>query len=199
MKAQEIHSFWAEWQQNGGWWNGEAGLGAPSAPKILRQAIQLPDPQYVGDGDFHLFVFPSPILSDGSGANKPWLQETPDPTTTVMWNTWVEIHPDTADQLGIKDDDVVRVISPFGEVEASVYRYPAIRPDTIGIPFGQGHSAYGRYAENRGVNPGKLFGREVNQAGSLVTTNLKVKIEKTGRKRSLARMESRLGVYGNIQ
>jgi anaerobic selenocysteine-containing dehydrogenase len=137
-------------------------------------------------------------LSDGSGANKPWLQETPDPTTTVMWNTWVEIHPDTADKLGLKNDDIVRITSPFGQLEVSVYRYPAIRPDTIAIPFGQGHTAFGRYAQNRGANLAGLLGTRLNAAGGLATLSIKVKLEKTGRQQPLARMESILGVYGNF-
>jgi anaerobic selenocysteine-containing dehydrogenase len=140
--------------------------------------------------------FFSTLLSDGSGANKPWLQEIPDPTTTVVWNSWVEINPDTADKLGISDDDVVTLTSPFGEVDVSVYRYPAIRPDTLAMPFGQGHSVYGRYAQNRGVNLVRLLGTRVNAAGDLALSSVKVKIKKTGRQKTLARFESRQGVYG---
>ena len=32
-------------------------------------------------------------LGDGRGANKPWLQEMPDPVTKTVWQTVVEIHP----------------------------------------------------------------------------------------------------------
>ena len=199
FNATEIQSFWAQWQQYGGWWNAQPGLAAPSAPGILGQALMVPTPEFDGEGEFILFPFPSPILGDGSGANKPWLQETPDPTTTVMWNSWVEINPDTADKLGIKDDDVVKITSPFGELEVPVYRYPAIRPDTIAIPFGQGHTAYGRYAQDRGVNLAALFGTQVNTAGDLAISAMKVKVEKTGRQQPLARFESRLGVYGNLK
>ena len=198
FNATEIQSFWAQWQQYGGWWNANAGLGAPSAPKSLGQPLQIAPAKFDGNGDYYLLSFPSPLLSDGSGANKPWLQETPDPTTTVMWNSWVEIHPDTADKLGLKDDDVVKITSPFGEVDVSVYRYPAIRPDTIAIPFGQGHTAYGRYAQARGANLASLLGTRINAAGGLATLSLKVKIEKTGHQKPLSRKESRLGVYGNF-
>ena len=199
FNATDIQSFWAQWQQYGGWWKADAGLDAPSAPGILGQQLQVPAPQYAGQGGYYLFPYPSPLLSDGSGANKPWLQETPDPTTSVMWNTWVEIHPDTAAKLGIVDDDIVKITSAFGELEASVYLYPAIRPDTIAIPFGQGHTAYGRYAQNRGVNLAALLGTTLNAAGELAVSALKVNIEKTGRQRQLARMESRMGVYGNLK
>ena len=65
------------------------------------------------------------------------------------------MNPETAHELHIENDDVVKVISEAGEVEAPVYLYPAIRPDTIAMPFGQGHTAYGRYAAGRGANPVK--------------------------------------------
>lgn len=194
--ANDINSFWILWQQNGGWWNQNAGLGIPAAQTALTGSLGQTAPVFDGDGKFYLMPFFSTLLSDGSGANKPWLQEIPDPTTTVVWNSWVEMNPDTADKLGISDDDVVKITSPYGEVEVSVYRYPAIRPDTLAMPFGQGHSAYGRYAQGRGVNLAKLLGTRVNEAGDLALASVKVSIEKTGRKATLARFESRQGVYG---
>jgi hypothetical protein len=148
-----------------------------------------------GEGEFFLHPFVSPVLAE-AGANKPWLQEVPDPTTTVMWNSWVEINPETAHELGLHNDDVVRITSEAGELEASVYLYPAIRPDTIAIPFGQGHTAYGRYAQDRGVNPADLLGAIFNEAGDLSFAGMKVRVEKTGRQRVISRLESRIGVYG---
>jgi anaerobic selenocysteine-containing dehydrogenase len=116
-----------------------------------------------------------------------------------MWNSWVEINPKTAEEMGIDDDDIVRISSEAGAVEASVYKYPGIRPDTIAMPFGQGHTAYGIYAQGRGSNPADLFGAHFNEAGDLAYSGMKVKVEKTGKKRELARMEGKLGVYGFTQ
>jgi anaerobic selenocysteine-containing dehydrogenase len=199
--APDMATFWAEWQQFGGWWSAQPGLGTTAHPTqaALSAALPAAAAKFEGEGEFYLHPFMNTSLGDGSGANKPWLQETPDPTTTVMWNTWVEIHPETADMLGLKDDDIVRITSPYGEMEASVYRYPAIRPDTVGIPFGQGHTAYGRYAEGRGANVAKLLGKGMNAAGDLAVQGVKVKLEKTGRRFYLARLESRMGVYGKYQ
>ena len=136
-------------------------------------------------------------MGDGSGANRPWLQETPDPMTTVTWNSWVEINPQTADKLGIHDDDIVEIKSTKGDfaVEAIVYRYPAIRPDTIAIPFGQGHTALGRWAEGRGCNPAVLWSSDTNRAGDLAFSDTTVTINPTGKRRPLARQESKEGVY----
>ena len=49
-----------------------------------------------GDGEFALVIRPSNNFFDGRGANKPWLQELPDPVTKISWSSWVEIHPETA-------------------------------------------------------------------------------------------------------
>ncbi|MEJ2758755.1 MAG: hypothetical protein P8046_09775, partial [Anaerolineales bacterium] len=60
----------------------------------------------------------------------------------------------------------------------------------------QGHTAYGRYAENRGANPADLLEKQFNDAGDLIYATTKVRIEKTGKYKQLARLESRIGVYG---
>ena len=42
---------------------------------------------------------PSLQFFDGSLAHLPWLQELPDPMTSAMWSSWVEINPQTAARL----------------------------------------------------------------------------------------------------
>ena len=196
--APEINSFGAYFQQHGGWWRNKTELTAPSSASILGKELQVGAAEFAGEGEFFFKPFLSPTLAD-AGANKPWLQELGDPTTTVMWNTWVEINLHTAEELGIEDDDIVRIVSEAGAVEASVYRYPGIRPDTIAMPFGQGHSAYGIYAQGRGSNPADALGAHFNEAGDLAFAGMKVRVEKTGAKRELARLEGKLGVYGFLE
>lgn len=193
--APEINAFTAYFQQYGGWWTTSDQLRIPSGSNALNKNFTANAGEFDGNGDFFLVPFVSPILGE-AGANKPWLQEIADPTTTVMWNSWVEMNPATADQLGIADDDVVRITSSAGEIEASVYRYPAIRPDTIAMPFGQGHTVYGQFSAKRGVNVTDLLSQKANEAGDLAFGAMKVSVSKTGRKRALARLESKLGVYG---
>jgi anaerobic selenocysteine-containing dehydrogenase len=195
FSAPDINTFMAYFQQYGGWWKTADARTVPNTADVFNRNLNASESEFVGEGEFFFVPFVSPTLAE-AGANKPWLQELPDPTTTVMWNTWVEINPVTAEELGLVDDDVVRIVSEAGELEVPVYRYPAIRPDTIAIPFGQGHTAYGRYAENRGVNPADLLGGHFNEAGDLAFAGMKVKIEKTGKKQPLSRLESIMGVYG---
>jgi anaerobic selenocysteine-containing dehydrogenase len=194
FNANEINTFTAYFQQFGGWWSNEPSITTPVASALNKQ-LNVGAPVFDGEGEFNLIPFVSPVMAE-AGANKPWLQEVPDPTTTVTWNTWVEMNPETAKELGIENDDVVEITSLAGKVRASVYQYPAIRPDMIAIPFGQGHTAYGRYAEGRGVNPADLFSMAYNEAGDLAFASMKVSVKKVGTQRELARLESKIGVYG---
>ncbi len=194
--SAEPNAFMSQFQQYGGWWEALPRLGIPSGTGLLDKQLPLVPAKFDGTGDFYFLPYLSTIMGDGSGANKPWLQETPDPMTSVMWNSWLEINPTSADILGLQNDDVVNVTTPVGEIEAVVYRYPAIRLDTLSIAFGQGHSAYGRYAQGRGINPHKLTSLVFNAAGDMAYGATRVSIQKTGRQQVLSRMESKLGVYG---
>ncbi|MEJ5240299.1 MAG: molybdopterin-dependent oxidoreductase [Anaerolineales bacterium] len=194
FSAPEINTFFAYFQQYGGWWKMVEESPALNLANALNRTVRVRAAEFAGEGEFHLFPFVSPVLGE-AGANKPWLQEVPDPTTTVMWNSWIEINPKTAEELGLEDDDVVRVVSEHGSVEVPVYRYPAIRPDVVAIVFGQGHTAYGRYAQGRGMNPNHLLSPITNAAGDFAFAATRVRLEKTGKKQALSRLESRMGVY----
>ncbi len=195
--APEILSFWTQWLQNGGWWKQDTDLTTPAADALLDQPVNITAPSALGDNEFYLLTYAGP-LGSGAVANRPWMQETPDTLTTVMWNSVVLVNPETAHRLGIQSDDVITLASPAGSLDAVVYEYPAIRPDMVAIPFGQGHTALGRWAEGRGVNPAKLLGVDLNQAGDLAYYGgTRVTITPTGRRRPVSRLESEAGVYGH--
>lgn len=130
---------------------------------------------------FRLLPYPSLKMAEGRGANRPWLQELPDPMSTVMWNSWAELSPADAERLGIHDGDRLLVESPSGSVEVHVVVDPTVRPGTLGMPLGQGHTEYGRYARGRGVDPLDLVGRlEVDGTRASATASARVRIERLG-------------------
>jgi len=125
-------------------------------------------PRFAGDGQkypLHLQVYPSTAFYDGRGAPLPWLQQLPDPMTTVVWDSWVEINPRTAAELGISLGDLVEVASPQGSLRLPAIIYPGIRPDMVAIPMGQGHRGGGRYAKGRRVNPLTLLATTIDETG----------------------------------
>ena len=195
-ESASVEAFWAGWRRRGGWWSeAEERQPLPASP-AFDALLPLTIPAQRGESEwFNLHLYPSIALFDGRGANKSWLQETPDPMTTVSWQTWIEINPHTAERLGVQDDDVVRVISAAGEVEAIVYVYPGIREDVVAMPVGQGHGQYGRYAQGHGSNPvGLLAAAADGETGALTWAETQVRIIPTGECRSLARLEDPEGM-----
>jgi anaerobic selenocysteine-containing dehydrogenase len=187
---------WATFQQHGGWWPATAPGPAVTAPTSV-PTIQVAPPEFQGDEQnypYHLYLYPSVLIGDGRGASQPWLQGSPEPMTTISWQTWVELNPETAHELGVTDGDIVRITSPAGELEAPVCTYPAIRPDTVAIPFGQGHTDSGRYARDQGSNPLELVGTMTGASGSsLAWATLRVQIRPTGERMTLALFEHKPG------
>ncbi len=103
-------------------------------------------------------VYPSLQFAYGQAANRPWMQELPDPTSSAMWGMPVELDPGTAAQLGVQNGDRVLVKSEHGSIEAPVYVHPAAIPGVVSMALGQGHVGYGRYASGRGSNPMSVVG-----------------------------------------
>lgn len=131
---------------------------------------------------FHFLPFASQAFLDGSLAHLPWLQEMPDPLSTAMWGSWVEINPKTAERLKIEQGDLVEVASQHGKLQAPAVISPGIAPDVIAMPVGQGHSNFGRYASGRGANPIAILAPlEEPETGSLAWAATRVKIALVGK------------------
>ncbi|HJU10195.1 MAG TPA: 4Fe-4S dicluster domain-containing protein, partial [Candidatus Binataceae bacterium] len=151
--------FWSQSLRTGGAFQESKTAAIKLNQGVLHQKIQF---NRFGGQTLTLSAFPHVFLYDGRGADKPWLQEIPDPVTQIVWDTWVEVHPQTATQLGLKQDynirylhagiNVIEVSTPNGAFEATVHITPLVKPGVLAMPIGQGHSAYGRYAKGRGVN-----------------------------------------------
>jgi anaerobic selenocysteine-containing dehydrogenase len=136
------------------------------------------------DGDlqaypFHFMPYPSQALLDGSLAHLPWLQELPDPLTTAMWCSWVEINPRAAAQIGVRDGDIVEVASAHGAVRSPVVISAGIGPEAVAMPVGQGHQTFTRYASGRGANPLSILAPTAEPAtGQLAWSATRVKVTK---------------------
>ena len=133
-----------------------------------------------GKGDYFLQVYHSAALGDGRGANKPWLQELPDPVNKIAWQTVIELHPETAKKLDIEEGDHATVETRQGALTAPVYLYIGLRPDTIAIAAGRGHTAYGRYAAGCGENAMRLLPHaEDARSGAIALVSTKASLRKS--------------------
>jgi anaerobic selenocysteine-containing dehydrogenase len=155
---------------------------AARSPEKL--ALRYSDPVFDGDAaayPFHFLPYASLQFGDGSSAHLPWLQEMPDPLTSAMWSSWVEINPQTAERLQLAQGDLVDVTSSQGTLRAPVMIFPGIAPDIVAMPVGQGHGTFTRYASGRGVNPiGILAAATETDTGALAWAATRVKIVRAG-------------------
>ena len=181
--------FAAYCERQGGWWMEAA---APSGKSPLKSMAVLAEPES-DDADYPLVfqAYPSLQFSEGSGANLPWLQELPDPTSSAMWGLPVEIDPKTAAALDVVNGQIVRVTSPEASLEAPAYVNPAAIPGVVSMAIGQGHAHYGRYASGRGANPLLLIAGVVDrQTGVPALGHVRVRIEKVGQRRGLVQFSA---------
>ena len=182
--AKDADDFWSKAQEQGGWWSTDEKPSAPASAKAAASPAQYAEPQFDGsanDFPFYFLPFASQMFYDGSLAHLPWMQEAPDPLSSVMWGTWVEINNRTAEKLGVKMGDTLEVASAHGTLQAPALVTPAIAPDVIAMPVGQGHTNYTRYASNRGANPISILApMTVAGTDSLAWAATRVKISRVG-------------------
>ena len=190
-KGTGAETFWQQSMQRGGLW-GEQPQGSPKAnpaPASIPSSSP-PAARAVSEKSFHFVTYPTIQFFDGRSANRPFLQELPDPVTQITWGGWIEINPDTARLRGIEKGDVLKLRSPYGALEAPAFPYPGIPAGVLAMPIGQGHTSNGRYTNNESGNPVQIIPPTLDSAsGGLVWSASGVTIEKTGKIVPLANVD----------
>ncbi|MDH5637804.1 MAG: molybdopterin-dependent oxidoreductase [Nitrospinota bacterium] len=188
--------------RNGGWWPEQIETEAAPVPSgtVLweyRDKLKAPEPEFDGaENPFYLHPFQTVHMGRGQGANSGWLQEAPDPITTLMWQFWVEMNPATAAKLGVVEGDMVKISSAHGSITAPVFPYKGIRPDVVAVPIGYGHTNYGKLANGRGENVMTLLGAKRDTvSGALAWRSQKVKVEKAEGRTKMLRNAHPEGEY----
>jgi len=186
--GKKFELFWNDTLRDGG-----VEIDLPERTVELSSAVQsvkFAEPEFQGDGEYYFITYPSYKYYDGSGANKPWLQELPEALTTSVWDSYVDLNTETAKKLGVREGSYINIQSPQGEIKTQVFTYDGIRPDTIAVALGQGHTAYGRYAKGRGVNPLDLLPNSSDRiSGGFAFLSSKVTISNAGKHSLLVRTQ----------
>jgi anaerobic selenocysteine-containing dehydrogenase/Fe-S-cluster-containing dehydrogenase component len=186
--ATDTESFWRAALQHGGVYT-----DAPVTPvRLAASASQIGSTPASFDGneggDSYWFAPYASAMGDGRFANRPWILELSDPVTKITWQSWVEIHPELAKRIDVREGEILRLTSPHGSIEAPVYIYPGLHPDVVAVPLGLGHTAYGEYAKDRGVNALDLLDSKDGN-GFLPYIATRVTLTKTGQYKKLAKTE----------
>jgi anaerobic selenocysteine-containing dehydrogenase len=175
----DMFTFWSRWQQYGGWWKENARLSRPEGSKVFKSSPGIQPAHYAGDIQeypLHLLIFPYSNPGESVGASSLMLKKAPEPETSTNGLIWVEINPLTARALGVRKDDIVKVTSPAGEIEAIVREDPAIIPDVVAVPLWQRYATPGYFAERRDSNPLNLLEINLNNSGNLAFMGTRVNV-----------------------
>ena len=151
----DFEAFWAASLRRGGYWYTVEPDVVTLGPRL--GDVRLDTRNADSARALTLVVYPSLHVYDGRGANRPWLQEIPDPQMKTAWSNGVEMTPATAAGIGADEGQLVTLESDHGSVDATVLLNPQMRGGVVAIAIGQGHTDYGRYASGRGINPLRLL------------------------------------------
>ncbi len=165
--------FWVKVLEEGGLFS-KSDLKPVSLKNEVGQ-LKFAETKISGSG---LTLIPTTSLfhGDGRGTRNPWLQEVPDPMSQIVWDSWVEINPDTAKKMGIKDRSVVQLQTSQGSIKATAFYHFGIHRDAVAIPIGQGHENSGDVADGFGVNVMNLLPTEMDESGSLALVSTRAQL-----------------------
>jgi anaerobic selenocysteine-containing dehydrogenase/Fe-S-cluster-containing dehydrogenase component len=194
-----FQTFWVQSLRRGGMWPEHPPRSAaePALQGLdgaeLNAALVAPE-----EGDFECVVFPTIQFYDGRTANRPWLQELPDPITQVTWGGWVEMHPDDARRLSLSKDDLIAITSPQGTVTVPVLPIYSVPPGRVALPIGQGHSHFGRFADALPDNPLRLLPIGSDAQGRIAAREFKVSVSASGQVFAIANTDGSYFEQGRI-
>lgn len=172
--------LWKRAQESGGWWDPfydhadwKRVLQTESGRLEFHAELLAADPRRAGGGAIEsestrasedgadqklaLLLFEPLAIAGGNGAELPFLQRILDPGEEEGWETWVELHPETAGRLHVRDRAGVRVQSGQGAIAARARVTARVVPGTAAIPVGLGKRGGGRWAAGVGANPLRLL------------------------------------------
>ncbi len=127
----------------------------------LAAVYQADDIAILGDnGSFLLVLIPydSIRLASRHIGDPPFMIKIVSDKVLKGRDIFVEVNPDTADQLGLAQGQAAVLSSPKGQATVRINCNEGIMPGLVAMPRGLGHTAYDEYLADKGVNVNVLLG-----------------------------------------
>ena len=129
-----------------------AGSALPARALKPKGSIPAPPAAMAATDGLEIVFRPDPGLFDGRFANNGWLQEVPKPLTKLTWDNAAHVSAGTAKRLGVKNEDLVRLIAGGATLDAPVWILPGQPDDVVTLHLGHGRTRAGRVGNGTGVN-----------------------------------------------
>jgi len=165
----DFESFWKESLQKGGHFADFKATGATLQAAAFDSAMA---PSLNAPTLSVLAVNTSFHDANGAGGNKSWLLEIPDPVTQLVWDSWVELNPDTAVSLGINHGDLVELKTAQGSQKLAAFVTYGVADGVVAVPNGMGREVpFPTYVSTRNKS---IFLPHVEMAADVTIQPLRV-------------------------
>ena len=161
---------------------------------VAAEPPEIPTPT-IANGQLEIIFCPDAKVYDGRFANNGWLQELPDPMTRLTWDNAAMMSPATAEKLGVRSQDVVRLKYQGREIEAPVYVMQGQADGTVALPLGYGRTAAGKVGGSTadGVPP-VGFNAYLLRTSKAMDFDTGLTVEPTGRTHELATVQDHFAI-----
>jgi len=141
----------------------------------------------VGGVGYTACFVPSGTVWDGRHANNGWLQEMRDSITKLTWDNAALISPKTAQALGVKQGDMLKVSVGSKNISIAALPVPGTADDVVMLPLGYGRGFSGRVCTGAGTDVYPL-------RASMNNWSAPAKVLATGKTYALATTQMHFGV-----
>lgn len=199
-KDKTFEEFWRDTLSKG---FAQVAIRKSGSGRFNQNALKTISLKFMENSGFELQLYQKVSMLDGRHAGNPFLQELPDPITKVCWDNTITMARETADKLGIKEEEIVSISLGNKTVELPVVIQPGQHPQVLGIAVGYGQKITNRFKnigpewiskrptiEENGVVGVNAYPAMNIEDGMLINRTKVNKLEKTGKKYWLARTQT---------
>ncbi|MBE0637292.1 MAG: Fe-S-cluster-containing hydrogenase [Bacteroidales bacterium] len=187
----DFTTFWQHSLQSGVF---EQALAEESFPEFdfssVQQAATTLQRHISKSNNLEFNLIQNIAIGDGHDANNPWLQEVPDPLTSVTWDNFAAVSPALAKEKDLKTGDIIQINDV---IELPVLVQPGQAAGCISFALGYGRTKAGKAGENIGKNayPMTSWDGEHRQLTGTVTD-----LKKTGKGHQFALTQMHFNMEG---
>jgi molybdopterin-containing oxidoreductase family iron-sulfur binding subunit len=119
-------------------------------------------------------------IGDGSEANNPWLQETPDTITKSTWDNYITVSQADATELGIANFEgktsMANLTIGGMTIKTPIIIQPGQARGTIGLALGYGRKSAGKVADNVGIDANPFIGEMNGHSYYAITSGVSLEV-----------------------
>lgn len=116
--------------------------------------------QFPETNGYVLTLKASNAIGDGRFSGNGWMQELPHPVSKITWDNYASISTKTADELQVKNDDLIEIDLNGKKLKIPVYIQPGAADKTISIELGYGRENNGIISQSIGFNANILMSKD---------------------------------------